>query len=147
MLLLLCAYECCWPYMRHRMRSAFLSDRRAGCVVAWCSPLSTEHLTRGTLLPEVFSLSIQPCYTNWMTIITEPGKLSPAPGHVLSGAVLSLAASLTPENTSLAQQSERIGLGWWLALTFVSGTKLEAAQSAGVYSSCVQLCCYSVACF
>ena len=73
--------------------------------------------------------------------------MSPSLGHVLSDVVLSLAASLMTENISLAQQSERIGLGWFLALTFVSGTKLEAAQYAGMYSSCVQLGCCSVSCF
>lgn len=60
-----------------------------------------------------------------MTTVTESGKLSPSLGHVLSDVVLSLVASLMIENISLAQQSERIGLGWFLALTFVSGTKLE----------------------
>lgn len=80
-----------------------------------------------------------------MTTITESGKLSPSLGHVLSDVVLSLVASLMTENISLAQQPERIGLGWFLA--FVSGTKLEAAQYAGVDSSCVQLGCCSASCF
>lgn len=79
--------------------------------------------------------------------VTESGKLSPSLGHVLSDVVLSLAASLMTENISLAQQRERIGLGWFLALTFVSGTKLEAAQYAGVDLSCVQLGCCSASCF
>lgn len=82
-----------------------------------------------------------------MMTVTQSGKLSPSVGHVLSDVVLSLAASLMTENISLAQQSERIGLGWFLALTFVLGTKLEAAQYAGVYSSCAQLGCYSASCF
>lgn len=73
--------------------------------------------------------------------------MSPSLGHVLSDVVLSLAASLMTENISLAQQRERIGLGWFLALTFVSGTKLEAAQYAGVDLSCVQLGCCSASCF
>lgn len=79
--------------------------------------------------------------------VMESGKLSPSLGHVLSDAVLSLVASLRTENISLAQQSERIGLGWFLALTFVSDTKLEAAQYAGVDLSCVQLGCCSASCF
>lgn len=66
-----------------------------------------------------------------MMTVTESGKLSPSLGHVLSDVLLSLVASLMAENISLAQQSERLGLGWFLALTFVSGTKLEAAQYAG----------------
>lgn len=79
--------------------------------------------------------------------VTESGKLSPSLGHVLSDVVLSLVASLTTENISLAQQSERIGLGCFLALTFVSGTKLEAAQYAGMDLSSVQLGCCSASCF
>lgn len=35
----------------------------------------------------------------------------------------------------------------FLALTFVSGTKLEAAQYAGMDFSCVQLGCCSASCF
>lgn len=53
--------------------------------------------------------------------------------------MLSLAASLMTENISLAQQSDGVGLGWFLALTFVSGAKLDATQYAGMYSSCGQL--------
>ena len=64
---------------------------------------------------------------------------------MLSDAVLSPAASLLTENTSLTQQAEGIGLGWFLALSFVSGTELEAARYAGVCSSCVRLGCCSVA--
>ena len=82
-----------------------------------------------------------------MMTVTQSGKLSPSLGQAWSDVVLSLAASLMTENISLAQQSERIGLGWFLALSFVSGTKLEAAQYAGVYLSCMQLGCYSASSF
>lgn len=66
---------------------------------------------------------------------------------MLSDVVLSLAASLMTENISLAQQSDGIGLGWFLALTFVSGAKLDATQYAGMYSSCGQLGRCSASCF
>lgn len=60
--------------------------------------------------------------------------------------MLSLVASLATETISLARQSEGIGLGWFLALTPVSGTELEAAQYAGVRWGWVQLGCCSASC-